>query len=201
MDNHYVNFQGTRKQCVECGKAIFESEALIYENKSICSACKPIFIQKLREGIFNEKSDLNLEKIKFAGFWIRAGAKIIDIVIVYFLCIVATATMLGVAYILDVFFNIFWHSQYEASILLFSLFFIYNVLLIGSYGATLGKKIFKIRVVSTDGTKAVYSAVLKRQIAEILSAAVFLSGYIAVVFDKQKRALHDYYGNTWVIKL
>jgi uncharacterized RDD family membrane protein YckC len=109
------------------------------------------------------------------------------------------ATMVGVTYILDVFFNIFWHDQYGALILLLSLFFVYNVLLIGSYGATLGKIIFRIKIISIDGKRVAYSAALKRQIAEIFSAAFFLLGYIVAVLDKQKRTLHDYYGNTWVI--
>src|SRR5213596_1665149 len=40
-----------QRGCVECGLTFAANEVLRYENVYVCAACKPMFFQKLREGI------------------------------------------------------------------------------------------------------------------------------------------------------
>src|SRR5271154_5580464 len=37
--------------CVECGKAFPEGEMLQYENEWVCAADKPVFFQRIKEGV------------------------------------------------------------------------------------------------------------------------------------------------------
>src|ERR1700744_1028991 len=59
--------------CGECGKMFPIDEMIRYGNTRISAPCKPIFMQKLSEGAGTSTSGL-----RYAGFWIRVGAKILD---------------------------------------------------------------------------------------------------------------------------
>jgi len=43
-----------QKQCAECGASFPESDMLIHGDLQICAACKPRFLQKLREGLVRQ---------------------------------------------------------------------------------------------------------------------------------------------------
>jgi hypothetical protein len=42
--------------CTNCGKSFQKSEMITYQGNWICAACKPIFVQKLKEGVFVPKT-------------------------------------------------------------------------------------------------------------------------------------------------
>ena len=75
----------------------------------------------------------------------------------------------------------------------------YEVVLIGKYGATLGKMACKIKVVTADGGRVSYLRALGRYFAKMLSGFTCLIGFIIAAFDGQKRALHDHICNTRVV--
>ena len=58
-------------------------------------------------------------------------------------------------------------------------------------GATLGMRLFKIKVVKTDGTILTYGGAFVRYLMLIVSFAVFFLGVIWVAFDKNKQGWHD----------
>ena len=58
--------------CSECGRAFSRDEMIRYGNSWVCAGCKPIFVQKLKEGMTVSGA------MEYAGFWIRFGAKVID---------------------------------------------------------------------------------------------------------------------------
>jgi len=61
--------------CYECGKSFSPNDMMHYGNLWVCAGCKPVFVQKLKEGH-------SLPGVmEYAGFWIRFGAKFIDGVI------------------------------------------------------------------------------------------------------------------------
>jgi hypothetical protein len=41
---------GNEVVCVECGKIVSQEDAISYGGNWVCAACKPIFVQKLKEG-------------------------------------------------------------------------------------------------------------------------------------------------------
>ena len=42
---------GEQALCIECGRSIAKSEMVAYDKAFVCAACKPIFFQKLKEGV------------------------------------------------------------------------------------------------------------------------------------------------------
>jgi uncharacterized RDD family membrane protein YckC len=76
----------------------------------------------------------------------------------------------------------------------------YETIMIGRFGATLGKMAVGIRVVKSDGSRVGYGRAFGRYFAKIVSLLTLLIGYIMAGFDSQKRALHDYICDTRVIK-
>jgi uncharacterized RDD family membrane protein YckC len=184
--------------CAECGKIFPVDEMIRHGNARICANCKPVFMQKLAEG-----AQLNTGDLNYAGFWIRAGAKILDgliigvpMMVVYFILIFpiitssrgsSTPPQLGALPFLLQFGMIFVNMAYQ-------------IFFLGKYGATLGKMACKIKVVNADGGKIGYGRAAGRFFAELLSGIICYIGYIIAGFDNpQKRALHDHICNTRVI--
>jgi uncharacterized RDD family membrane protein YckC len=77
----------------------------------------------------------------------------------------------------------------------------YEILMIGKYGATLGKMACKVRVVTAEGGQVSYARATGRHFAKILSWATCLIGFIMAFFDEERRALHDRICNTRVITI
>jgi uncharacterized RDD family membrane protein YckC len=75
----------------------------------------------------------------------------------------------------------------------------YETLMIGKYGATVGKMVMKIRVITAEGQKVSYLRALGRYFAKLLSGMTLMIGYLMAAFDDEKRTLHDRICNTRVI--
>ncbi len=76
----------------------------------------------------------------------------------------------------------------------------YNVFFEGKWGATIGKRICKIRVTKSDGTKSNISTAFLRFIGKIISSLIFMIGYLVAFFDREHRALHDRVAKTLVMQ-
>ena len=61
-----------------CGKEYAPDELIEFEGRKVCGGCKPIFLQQIKENA--EIS--GAEVLRYAGFWVRCGAKFIDGLIV-----------------------------------------------------------------------------------------------------------------------
>ena len=75
----------------------------------------------------------------------------------------------------------------------------YEIFFLGKYGATPGKMVCKLRVVTAEGGRFGYGRAAGRALAEILRGMICYIGYIMVGFDSQKRGLHDHICNTRVV--
>ena len=76
----------------------------------------------------------------------------------------------------------------------------YYVLCTWIAGATPGKRLFRLRVVSANGAKLSFIDVLYREtVGKFLSGLVICLGFIIAGFDREKRALHDILCDTRVI--
>jgi uncharacterized RDD family membrane protein YckC len=76
----------------------------------------------------------------------------------------------------------------------------YNTFFLGKFGATPGKMVCGLKVLTPEGTPISYARALGRCAAEILSRMFCFLGYIIAAFDGQKRSLHDHIASTRVIK-
>jgi uncharacterized RDD family membrane protein YckC len=66
-------------------------------------------------------------------------------------------------------------------------------------GRTLGMALFGLRVVRRDGTRASALAALIRAVTFPLSLALFGLGFVGILVDRQRRALHDLLAGTTVV--
>jgi len=191
----------TEAVCAECGR-IFPIQETIRHGKSyICAGCKPVFMQKLSEG-----AQINTGELNYAGFGVRFGAKLLD------------GLIIGLPSLVIYFVVMFPYIRQQAhnngavapasfqifAILMQCGFVIvqiaYQTFFLGKFGATPGKMICKLQVVTADGGRFGYGRAMGRAFAEMLSGMICYIGYLMVLFDGQKRALHDHICNTRVIQ-
>lgn len=93
---------------------------------------------------------------------------------------------------------LFEFSAYD--ILIYFLGKLYYVLTTYFSGATLGKKLFRLRVETADGQKLTFLNVLYREtIGKYLSGIILCIGYLMIAVDDEKRALHDRLCDTRVV--
>ena len=181
---------GQSYRCAECGNTFPDSEMIAFENARVCAACKPVFVQKLKEGLTPATT------MNYAGFWIRFCAKFIDGIILEIInfAVIFLITMIMAA------------SKMEKAGTLVAIFvgvalnFSYNIYFNGSFGATPGKMALKLKIVRSNGEPITYGRALGRQFAEILSGLTLYIGYMMAGWDTEKRALHDRVCDTRVIQ-
>lgn len=81
----------------------------------------------------------------------------------------------------------------------YPLFFLYDVLMNGRFGATLGKMAIGARIVLGDGSPIGYRRAAWRWVAARVSDFFFFAGYLLIAVRTDKRALHDLLAGTRVI--
>lgn len=189
--------------CSECGRAFPEDEMISFENAKVCAGCKPVFIQKIKEGV----SVTGI--MKYAGFWIRFGAIFIDGIILWAVQMVVYAifgiitgavmpSMPGPGKSPNPSFFII--SQMIITLLSFVISAAYDIWFVGRFGATPGKMACKIKIVTPDGGKVSYSRALGRYFAKWISSMILGIGFLMAAFDDEKRTLHDRICETRVIR-
>jgi uncharacterized RDD family membrane protein YckC len=184
------NLPPGKVRCAECGGIFPPEETIQYGTQNVCGACKPIFLQRLREGAGGLSTGL-----VYATIWKRFFAKIVDGVllgIVGFGCQFLIIMAMG------------GDSENVAAIVVSSGFnmivgLLYTSILHWKFGATLGKMALSLKVIRPDGSSLSYPQALGRSAAEYVSSCICLIGYIMAAFDDEKRSLHDRMCNTRVI--
>lgn len=191
--------------CAVSGKTFPKREMIQYEGKWVSAQHRDEFFQRIRQGLDP------VEEMRYAGFWIRFVAKIIDWIIV---AVVGAPFNMLCAYLLLGTANYFTPSAGSGSDALmrmalyqvistavgFGIGIAFNLFFLGRYQATPGKMALGLKVVRSDGTKIANGRIVGRYFAEIVSSLILLIGYIMAAFDDQKRALHDMICDTRVIK-
>jgi uncharacterized RDD family membrane protein YckC len=174
-------------ECSICGKSFAEDQVVKMGENKVCEGCKPIFLQRLREGV-----PVTAPAMRYAGFWIRFLAKVIDGVVLW--AVFFILTLVGISSI-----GAFGGSAIaNVGGLVFGL--VYTILFLGAYGATPGKMALGLKVVRSDGSKITYGRAFGRYWAELLSSFTLTIGYLIAAFDGEKRALHDRICDTRVIR-
>lgn len=185
----------THYACVQCGRVFPASNMVNYQGQNICAECKPLYFQRIREGVSTG--------MEYAGFWIRFVASVIDSILMWVvqLVLIAMSGILmtvvsqgeepnAIAMIIGVAFQAF-------SLLLF---IGYKGWFHGRFGQTLGKMAVGVKVVRSNGDPLTYGRAVGRAFAEILSGLTLSIGYIIAAFDSEKRALHDHICDTRVVR-
>ena len=182
--------------CAECHGVFPTDETIPFGNVRVCATCKPIFMQKLAEGAKIGGA------LNYARVLTRFAAVFVD-------GIIMQAVQLGVGIMLGVSLAQRFGTQSADSngaglavtgigILIAAT---YEIVMIGKFGATLGKMACKVRVVTADGGKVSYARATGRYFAKFLSAMICAIGYFMAFFDDERRALHDRICDTRVITI
>jgi uncharacterized RDD family membrane protein YckC len=183
-----------QSMCSECGQAYPEEDMIRFQDAWVCATCKPIFVQKIKEGV----SIAGV--MEYAGFWIRLGAWFIDWII---LVIASTIILLPFSFI-GAFStdqpSVFVIIQLFSTILRFILPAVYESWFVGKYAQTPGKMACKLKVMMADGSRLSYARAIGRHFAKYISGLTLGIGYIMAGFDDQKRTLHDRICDTRVVK-
>jgi uncharacterized RDD family membrane protein YckC len=192
--------------CSECGRPYPAQEMVTIGAATICAQCKPLYMQRMREG------GQAIGVRRYAGFWIRFVAFIIDLII---LAVVSGIIGLPLRMLLGVSAVSMAQSQDPSAVMaalpammgMIGLSLLINLVVGVSYdiwfvhnkGGTIGKLALGLQIINLDGSRLSYGQAVGRYFAKILSAIILYIGFIMAGLDSEKRALHDRICNTLVI--
>jgi uncharacterized RDD family membrane protein YckC len=185
--------------CSQCGRSFPGDQVIEFEGQVICAACKPMFVQRLKEGVIVPA------RHQYAGFWIRLAAKMIDGLI---LSLATWGVMIP--------FQLFFFTQFTRNtdtfnpamflgamsimmLLVFGIQAFYTTWFVGRFAATPGKMACRLKVVLPDNGKVSYPRAFGRYCAELITSMTLTIGYIIAAFDVEKRSLHDRICSTRVV--
>ena len=179
------------------------SQSIQLGGHTVTEETKDAFVQRIQEGVDPTGVDR-----RYAGFWIRFGACVIDGV---FTSIAVYAIIIPLALVLGGSFMSVIDSTGDESLgIIFFLVIMaisigipltYYTATTGSkMQATFGKKLLGLKVIREDGRPITYGLAFGRYFGFMLSTVILYIGLIMAAFDDQKRALHDHMCGTRVIE-
>jgi uncharacterized RDD family membrane protein YckC len=134
---------------------------------------------------------------KFAGFWTRFWAYIIDLLIVSSISGIFIKPIFRVLDIKISNPSFLLFSPYKVTLLI--LFLAYFALMTKIAGQTVGKMILGIKIVRQDGEKLTWGTILFREVIGRFISKLLTIPYLLVIFMPKKEALHDLFADTYVI--
>lgn len=189
--------------CSECGRPTASDELARFGDRLVCAYCKDAYAQKLREGVAAPTG------VKFAGFWIRFVAAIIDGIILFVISTILQFAVLGTKAGSP--FSDPTHPEAHIGEALATIAVAwllgtvvgatYEGLFVARLGATPGKMALSLKVVRPGGGPVSLGRAIGRYFAKLLSGFALMIGYIIAGFDSEKRAMHDMICDTRVIQI
>jgi uncharacterized RDD family membrane protein YckC len=182
--------------CSQCGRLFAGSDLVHIAGNWVCGECKPAFLSRVMAG------GTSLSHWHYGGFWIRFVASFIDGILMQVVRVCISLLVLGA--VVAPFRSPNPAAPFSGAALTlgfatFLVAFLYEVIMIRYFGATLGKMAIGVRVVRTDGSGVGWAVSIGRYFMKIVSSIILLIGYIMAGFDSEKRALHDRVCDTRVV--
>lgn len=150
----------------------------------------------------SEQSAFESAEVKYAGFWIRFLAGVIDFIIIG----LVTTPILKMIFPTEAEIGRLSNGLYgfnttgTAGVVQIIIFALYASLMICQFGSTLGKMVVKIKVTDITGRKvSLPKALLRETVGKLLSAFGIFIGFIWAGFDPRKQGWHDKIAGTLVI--
>lgn len=151
-----------------------------------------------------------MKQTKFAGFWIRLIAGLIDWLILIGIYVLKLLLFPNSGLLSKAELTINGDVATRSSSLLLSLLVIillfatvqllYFVIFTVNFGGTIGKLIFGIIVTDENNKLIGFGQAIKREVlGKIISSLVFMLGFLWIGFDKKKQGWHDKISKTYVI--
>ena len=208
-----LHFQAANSLCLDCAEAPANPGAegvigglrcgacgaAISPDSGFCPNCGRAFAVAVPAG-----------HSQYMGFWIRAGAFVIDWIAAYLVAVgIAVAIGFSIttgdadATTVDDLSVALGNINYSFLLLFWAISVAHSVLLTAWRGQTLGKMIVKIQVVDAEGKVPPLRRVLVREIIRaVVLLALFPLGFIYTwaAFDMRKRGPHDHLGVCYVVR-
>lgn len=211
------------KSCADCGTTYPAASMHWFGRVGICSACKPKFLENVMHSQSMQTSgNLTLEW-SYVGVIRRAFAKLADlflmsVVFTYGLVLLGAQEMEPPPTLSLSNLNALeeWADTQRPLVLGFlALGLLYNTIMITGFGSTIGKFLFRCRVIQSDGQRAgIGHAFLRASIPVLLlliphvskdlgslAGPLLLICYAVAVFDSEKRTLIDRICDTRVVRM
>jgi uncharacterized RDD family membrane protein YckC len=138
--------------------------------------------------------------VKYAGFWKRFAAYLLDMIIV------GSVTWV-VSFVIGFIIGLMFAGSFESELLI--LFLVPVILILdwlyfalmesSSKQATLGKMALGIIVTDLEGKRIYFGRATGRLFSKILSGIIIYIGFIMVAFTDKKQGLHDIIAGTLVV--
>lgn len=139
-------------------------------------------------------------RVFYGGFFVRLAAAWVDALLVSLALISLRMPALFIRDTANPLYQPILFQFTPWDIFLYLLTTAYYVFFTYTAGATLGKRMFSLRVVAADGGKlSLWDVIYRETIGKYLSGAFLFMGYIMAGVDKEKRAFHDMLADTRVI--
>lgn len=135
---------------------------------------------------------------RYAGFWMRFWAYLLDLLVLASLNGIIVAPLLSVNGFRDGKIGFFTIETLLMTVIA-SLYFLF---LTKKWGQTVGKRVFGLKVISQNSETLTWSALIFREvIGRYILQALFITYtlYLIIAFQKRKQGLHDMIGETYVI--
>ncbi len=124
--------------------------------------------------------------LEYAGFWIRLGSGIIDLLILGLIVLIISYFFSGVIILVA--------SGLVISVAYWLGFWIWR-------GQTLGKMATGIKIIRTDSSPVRWQCAWRRLVGYVANTVTIFIGFIWVAFDPKKQGVHDKIADTYVVKL
>lgn len=184
--------------CSQCGRMFAHSDLVQIAGNWVCGGCKPAFLSR----VMASGASANTQW-QYGGFWIRFVAVFLDGILLQLVRVALSLLILG---IVTTPFRprsstpaAFSGAVLTLTLVTFLVAFLYEVIMIRYFGATLGKMAVGVKVIRTDGSAVGWGISVGRYFMKIISYIILFIGYIIAGFDPEKRALHDRACDTRVV--
>jgi uncharacterized RDD family membrane protein YckC len=147
------------------------------------------------EEIDSQLRPAQLWPVRYAGFWMRFWAFLLDLIVVGSIERILVNPLFRLLDISLTAENMFAPVSIASAVVFYS----YFVLMTRYFNQTLGKMVFGLKVVDLNQQKLTWGTVLFREwIGRFISATIVV-GYVIVAFLPKKQGLHDLFTDTTVV--
>ena len=192
--------------CSQCGRTFAQSDLVHIAGNWVCGSCKPAYLSRVMAT--GPGADAS---VRYAGVWIRWGARLIDGLVLMVPFGIAMALLVP---------NLLRAARSQPPnpaafrgfiVILFPIFFlamtVYEVMMLRYWGATVGKIACGLKVVRSDRRSLGWGVCFGRFFMwNIVTSGIPYVNFVLMLVstimagtDEQKRALHDRVCDTRVI--
>ena len=137
----------------------------------------------------------------YAGFWRRAVALVIDVILFGIVQMIIIFGFMGGMMVGEAGEETMGAAMLGVNLLLIVIGWLYFALMESSkLQATLGKMMIGVVVTDLEGNRISFGRATGRYFGKVVSSVILLIGYIMAAFTKRKQSLHDIMAKCLVIR-